>query len=85
MVTKDDLAQLRAGRRTPQATLEHTPNGPVTSFVNQNVEAVREKKIAYGEHRLQNALHDMRRDLSLTSRQGLAKAHFNHSKGGLKP
>jgi hypothetical protein len=85
MVTQDDLAQLRAARRTPHATLELTPGGAVTNYVHQNLDREREQKIAHGEYSLQNAERGLVGGFCFSSRQGLAKAQFNHSSGGLKP
>ncbi len=85
MVTQEMLEQLRANRAQPNARLEYNIDGATHTHVVSNVEAERERKILQGENTLQEALHNMRREQSFASRDGLAKANFNQKSEGLKP
>lgn len=79
MVTKDQLAQLRAERNTPHARLDYTIDGPVHTQVVSTLEATREREIAHGERAMRDALHDMRREHALSRHEGQAKAFFNQA------
>jgi hypothetical protein len=85
LTTKLMLDQLRADRARNVKHLDYTMGGPIGATVVSSVEAQRERKINQGERTLQNALQKMRTDQSFSSREGLAKAHFNHSKQEIKP
>lgn len=85
MVTKEQLAQLRAERSRPNARLEYTLDGPIHTHVVSSLDAEREVKILQGERAMQDALHDMRREQALARHQGHAKAVFNNPTPEIKP
>ncbi len=78
MVTKEQLAQLRAERSQPHARLEYTIDGPIHTHVVESLDAERESRILLGERAMQDALRDMRREQSLSRHHGHAKAIFNN-------
>ncbi len=84
MITKTMLDQLRAERIQNNARLVYTPDGPTQTRVVSTLEAERETKIMQGERTLLQALQDLRRNQVTSSHEGLAKAHFNHSKQEIK-
>lgn len=80
IATKAMLDQLRAERARNTEHLDYTIGGPVEAVVDSTVAAARERKINHDEATLKNALQKLRQDQSFASREGLAKAHFNHTK-----
>lgn len=80
MITKAMLDQLRAERLRPQSKLDYTPTGIRKMQVISKTDDERLQQIARGTYALRNALETMQRDQALSSREGLAKAHFNNPK-----
>lgn len=80
IATKAMLDQLRAERARKTEHLDYTIGGPVEFIVDSTVAADLERKINQGENTLRNALQKLRQDQSFASREGMAKAHFNHTK-----
>lgn len=85
IATKAMLDQLRAGRARNHQHLDYTIGGTVEASVASTVEAERERQINQGENILKNALQKLRTDQSFASREGMAKAHFNHTKLEIEP
>ncbi len=85
MVTKQQLAQLRAERPQPNARLEYTIDGPIHTHVVSSLEAERESRILLGERAMQDALRDMRREQALSRHHGYEKAIFNNPTQEFKP
>lgn len=73
------LDQLRAERAHLKPQLDYTIGGAIETTVHTDIEKERDQNIKDGEHTLQQALHEMRREQALSSHSGLAKAHFNHT------
>ena len=73
------LDQLCAERAQLKSHLDYTIGGETETLVHTSIEKEREQNIRQGEHTLQQALHDMRREQVLSSHNGLAKAHFNQT------
>jgi NADPH-dependent curcumin reductase CurA len=85
VITKTMLDQLRAERIRKNAQPEYAIGGPIRARVVSALEAERERKIKHGEHVLQNALDNMRREQAFASHDGLVRVHFNHTQKGVEP
>lgn len=85
MIIKAELERLRAERPLQNTERHYTIGGPIESQVHSCVESDRIGKLNQGDRRLTQALEDLRRDHALSSREGLAKAHFNTRAPALKP
>lgn len=81
IVTKEQLARLRAGRLKNNARLDYTIGGPVQTRVVSSEIAEREQEILRGERTLKHRQNKIEHDYTFSSHSGLSKAHFNHSKG----
>lgn len=79
MITKDQLAQLRAERLYPNVRVDYTINGPIQTRIVSSLETERESRILLGERAMQDALQNLRRNQALSRHQGHAKALFNHA------
>jgi hypothetical protein len=77
MVTKDQLAKLRAERNTPNAQMDYTPDGLTHTRVASTLAEEREREITLGESAMHDALRDMRYEHAMSRHQGQAKAVFN--------
>ena len=84
MITKAMLDQLRAEKLRPQTRLDYTPTGISRVQVISKIEDERLQQIARGTYALRSALETMQRDQALSSREGLARAHFNNPKQEIK-
>lgn len=80
IATKAMLDQLRAERARKTVHLDYTIGGPVEFIVDSTVAAERERRIHQEESTLKTALQKLRYEQSFASREGLARAHFNHTK-----
>lgn len=79
IATKEMLDQLRADRARNHEHLDYTIGDTAEATVASAVQAKREIRINQGENKLRNALQKMRQDQSFSSRNRMAKAHFNHT------
>jgi len=79
MVTQKMLDQLRAERSKPDMRLDYTIDSPIHTHVVSSLSAEREKQIVQGEHCLESALEDFRREQALSSSHGIATVQFNQS------
>jgi len=80
MITKAMLDQLRAEKLRPQTKMDYTPTGMSKFQVISKIENERLQQIARGTYTLRSALETLQRDQALSSREGLARAHFNNPK-----
>ncbi len=86
MVTKDQIARLKAERSTPNATLEYTIGGPSEAHVKTTLEARREYEIMMSERAMQDAQRSMQIEHALSRHNGQPTAFFNQSsKQEIKP
>ncbi|CAA0107159.1 Uncharacterised protein [Halioglobus japonicus] len=85
MVTKDTLDQLRAERSQKRAHPALTPNGPVRTQVNAQVDRERERQIKLHELAFKDAQQHMRTEHALSRHKGQAKAIFNNTKPEMNP
>jgi hypothetical protein len=79
MVTREMLVRLRAEQRTPNQRMEYNIDGDIHTRVVSCTNAELNKRILRGEQTLQDMLGEFRHEQAFKSRQGLAKAQFNHS------
>jgi len=86
MVTKDQIAQMKAERATPNATLEYTIGGAVETHVITTREAEREYEIMMSERAMEDAQRSMQIEHAISRHEGQPTAFFNEtSKQEMKP
>lgn len=85
MVTKEQLAQLRAERSRPHGDLDYTIGGGIETGAHSSLDAKRERDIALGEMAMRDALRSMRIEHAISRHRGQAKAIFNTQNQEIKP
>ena len=78
MITQKALEQLRVSQPKHNHELHYTIGGWTEQHVHSCVEAERIRKLNHGDRRLQQELERFRHDMQFASREGQAKAQFNH-------
>jgi hypothetical protein len=74
------LDQLRSERSQKHARPALTPNNPLSSHVNSQIERERERQIKLHELAFRDAQRHMRLDHALSRHKGQARAIFNNPK-----
>ena len=80
IATKAELDQLTKNRTTPEPHLHLSPDGAITSQVNQHVSRTNEQRMADLEQRLQKMREGGERDFTLAAVHGRAKNDFERSR-----
>ena len=78
MITKTQLEQLRAAQPSMNRELHYTIGGAIEQIVHSSVEAERIGALNRGDRIMQQALNELRHEQAFRTREGLAKAQFNH-------